>query len=153
MWETSIKVPLLMRWPGVIEPARRVDHVVANIDMYRTVLGALQLPLPDGLVVRGIDYSPLLRGEPLSSRDGLFGQYDLHNGGLAYMRMIRTSRYKYVRHFKANQMDELYDLRDDPDETRNLANAPRLDSVRAELSAQLRAWMESIDDPLLKSTY
>jgi choline-sulfatase len=153
MWDTSIKVPLLMRWPGVIEPGRQIDDAVANIDMYRTVLGALRLPLPDGVTVHGIDYSPALRGDKSAPRDVLFGQYDLHNGGLAYMRMIRSDRYKYVRHFKANQMDELYDLRDDPDETKNLANAPKLEPVRNELSAKLRAWMDSIDDPLLKSTY
>lgn len=153
MWDTSIKVPLLMRWPGVIEPGRRIDDVVANIDMYRTVLGALELPLPNGVTVHGVDYSPVLRGKSLPPRAVLFAQYDLHNGGLAYMRMVRTERYKYVRHFKANQMDELYDLRDDPDEVRNLANAPKLEPVRTDLSAKLKTWMESIDDPLLKSTY
>jgi len=47
-------------------------------------------------------------------------QYDLHNSGLAYMRMIRSNKYKYVRHFKANFMDELYDLEADPGEKRNL---------------------------------
>jgi uncharacterized sulfatase len=153
MWDTSLKVPLLMRWPGVIEPGRQINDVVTNLDMYRTVLGALQLPVPEGVLIHGNDYSPLLRGRLLPLPDRFFGQYDLHNGGLAYMRMVRNRQYKYVRHFKANQMDELYDLRDDPDETKNLANAPRLEAVRAELSAQIQKWMESIDDPLLKSTY
>lgn len=153
MWDTSMKVPLVMRWPGVISPGQRLDDVVANIDMFRTVLGALNLPIPEGLTVHGLDFSPRLRGEPLPPRSALFGQYDLHNGGLAYLRMIRTDRYKLVRHFKARGLDELYDLQQDPDESQNLANAPQLRAVRRELEAQLHAWMESIDDPLLKSSY
>jgi len=153
MWDTSIKVPLIMRWPGVITPGTRIYDVVANLDMYRTALGALELPTPQGVTVHGVDYSPLLRGKSLPPRDVLFGQYDLHNGGLAYMRMIRTERYKFVRHFKARDMNELYDLREDPDELKNLVNAPKLESVRAELTAKLQTWMESIDDPLLRSTY
>ena len=80
-----------------------------------------------------------------------FGQYDLHNGGLAYMRMIRTAKHKYVRHFKANFLDELYDLESDPGETRNLLRRrhPR-PAVLEDLRAQLRRWQESINDPVLE---
>ncbi len=41
MWDTSVRVPLLARWPKVIKPGTRIDHLVTNLDMYRTVLGAL----------------------------------------------------------------------------------------------------------------
>lgn len=156
MWETSILVPLVMRWPGVIKPETKIDEMVSNIDTFRTVLGALSVPMPEGVKVHGIDYSPLLRGKPIAKRQALFGQYDLHNNGLAYMRMIRTKRYKFVRHFKTNFMDELYDLRNDPEETRNLARRRGSEESRKiaeKLRAQLFEWQKSIDDPLLKSTY
>lgn len=159
MWDTSLKVPLLMRWPGVIEPGRRIEHTVANLDMYRTVLGALHLPLPDGVTVHGQDYSPVLRGETLPPRETLFGQYDLHNGGLAYLRMVRTDRLKYVRHFKAKGMDELYDLERDPEERTNLlsggqpARRAAVEEERRQLADRLQRWMESLNDPLLQSTY
>lgn len=158
MWETSIRVPLIMRWPAVIKAGTKIDETVTNLDMYRTVLGGLDVPVPDDCQADGIDYSPLLWGESIPERDALFGQYDLHNGGLAYLRMIRASDYKYVRHFHTHFMDELYDLRRDPEERRNLldgrgAKSPELQAKLAELQGRLTEWQRSIDDPLLDDAY
>jgi uncharacterized sulfatase len=158
MWDTSIRTPMAMRWPAVIEPGTRIEHLVSHLDMYRFVLGALDVPVPDDCRAQGVDFSPLLRGEPLPPREAIFGQYDLHNNGLAYMRMIRTPRWKYVRHFHARNMDELYDLENDPDERRNLLrnNRPRNadhQQVFESLQRQLADWMQSIDDPLLSDAY
>ena len=156
MWDTSILVPLLMRWPAVIKPGSRSDAMVSNLDLFRTLLGALGVPVPPDARARGADYSPLLRGQPIGRREVVFGQYDLHNGGLAYMRMIRTERYKLVRFFHANNLDELYDLERDPDEMTNLARGPRAaesEPLQQPLRAELLKWMASIDDPLLKDTY
>lgn len=155
MFETSIRVPLIARWPGVIRPGRKIDDRVSNIDTYRTMLGAMGVAVPAEAQPYGIDYSPLLKGEPLPPRDALYGQYDLHNGGLAYMRMIHTGRYKLVKHFRAKGMDELYDLQDDPDETRNLIGG-RGEGRRAladDLAAKLLRWQQSIDDPVLRDSY
>ncbi len=155
MWDTSIRVPLLVRWPGVVEPGTTIDATVSNLDMYRTVLGALDIPVPESSAAQGEDYSPVLRGEGTLARDVLFGQYDLHNSGLAYMRMIRTDRYKLVRHFHTRGLDELYDLASDPGEARNLINRPNDETRRivADLQARLTAWQESIDDPILSDDY
>jgi len=155
MWDTSVRVPLVARWPRVIKPGTHIDHPVSNIDMFRTVLGALDVEPPADCLAHGIDYSPLLQGESLPPREAIFGQYDLHNSGLAYMRMIRTQRYKFVRHFKAKGMDEFYDLESDPDETKNLISRTRVvqPEVLEGLQRQLQEWQESIDDPILMSTY
>jgi len=158
MWDTSIRVPLLARWPSTIEAGRTTDRAVSNVDVFRTVLGALSIPLPEKNTVHGEDYSPLFRGDQMSPRDQVFGQYDLHNRGLAYMRMIRTSRYKYVRHFKANFLDELYDLESDPLEKHNLMRRSRgrndeINAIADALLGRLTTWQQSINDPILKSTY
>ena len=158
MWDTSVRTPLAMRWPAVIKPGTRIDTMVSHLDMYRFVLGALEIPLPPGSKARGLDFSPLLRGEPLPSpREALFGQYDLHNNGLAYLRMVRTPRWKYIRHFHSPALDELYDLDSDPDEKRNRLRRgePREKdaAVFKKLRRQLAEWMESIDDPLLNDPY
>lgn len=156
MWDTSVRVPLVVRWPGVIEPGGTIDDHVAAVDMYRSVLGALKVPIPENVPVHGVDWSPLLRGEKLPPRGPVFGQYDLHNSGLAYLRMIRTPQYKYIKHFRADFMDELYDLEADPGETRNLLGR-RSRSAHAEtakkLGKQLNAWQQSINDPILKTAY
>ena len=155
MWDTSVRVPLVVRWPAVVEAGSRTDHHVSNLDMFRTVLGSLDVPVPADANPHGTDFSPLLRGAPLAPRGALFGQYDLHNNGLAYMRMIRTPRYKFVRHYKANFMDELYDLRNDPGETRNLARRRDTDhrETLAALRARLLEWQKSIADPILEAGY
>ncbi|MFO0946417.1 MAG: sulfatase-like hydrolase/transferase [Planctomycetota bacterium] len=152
MWDTSIRVPLLVRWPSVVKAGSTVDEQVSNLDMYRTVLGAVDLPLPENCKAHGIDYSPLLRGKTIEKHDALFGPYDLHNGGLAYMRMIRTPRYKLIRHFRANFLDEFYDLTKDPGEERNLLGGPRAQDWPAparELNRRLNAFQQSINDPIL----
>jgi uncharacterized sulfatase len=97
-----------------------------------------------------------LRREAQPDPEVIFGQYDLHNSGLAYMRMVRTKKHKYVRHFKANLMDELYDLENDPGEERNLLRGAGRDGreeIMAPLRARLSAWQQSIGDPVLKSSY
>jgi len=150
MWDTSVTVPLAMRWPGVIEPGSEIEEMVSQVDFYRTVLGALGVPVPEGARAHGRDFSPLLRGGEAPACEAVFGQYDLHNHGLAYMRMVRTERYKLVRHLRADFMDELYDLEADPEERRNLLNVKGdPPEVYEQLRAMLRRWMESIDDPLL----
>jgi uncharacterized sulfatase len=150
MWDTSIRVPLLMRWPGVIRPGTQINEPVQNVDMFRTVLGALGVPVPQNAAPRGRDFSPLLRGESLPAMPALFGQYDLHNGSLAYMRMIRTDSFKLVRHFRARQMDELYDLTADPDEARNVYRSQPFATQRAELELKLEQWMANVGDPLIE---
>src|SRR5262249_53794893 len=150
MFDLSMRVPLIVRWPGVVKPGTEVAELVSNIDTFASVLGMLRVPVPEKYYHEGMDWSPLLRGEKIKWRDAVFGQYDLHNGGLAYMRAIRTGRWNLVRHHFAMGLDELYDLDNDPGELVNLYNNPKYQKVRDEPRARLTAWQRSIDDPLLR---
>jgi uncharacterized sulfatase len=150
MFEESIRVPLLVRWPGVVKPGTEISEMVSNIDTFTSVLGMLKVPVPAGAKPQGMDFTPLLRGEKVKWRDTIFGQYDLHNSGLAYMRMVRTAQWKLIRFHHALGMDEMYHLQDDPGETRNLARDPKHAKVRDELQVQLTGWMKSIGDPLAR---
>lgn len=158
VWDSSMRTPMAMRWPAVIKPGTRIDELVSHLDMFRFVHGALGIPLPKNCQAHGVDFSPLLRGEPIPPRETIFGQYDLHNNGLSYLRMARTARWKYVRHFHSNNMDELYDLEKDPGERRSLLrnNKPKSTAhqeIFENLRQQLGEWMQSIDDPLLSDPY
>ena len=153
MFETSITVPLIIRWPGVVKPGTQIHEMVSNIDTYASVLGMLNVPGPRDYRQEGMDFSPLLRGQKTAWRDAVFAQYDLHNGGLAYMRMIRTSRWHLIRHHFANGLDELYDLETDPDENRNLYNLPKHAQIRTQLQQRLTQWQESIADPILRKAH
>lgn len=149
MYEESIRVPLLVRWPGVVKPGTVISAPVSNIDTFASMLGMLGIAVPREIKQEGIDFSPLLRGQKVPERDAIFGQYDLHNSGLAYMRMVRIAEWKLVRHHHANGLDELYNLKEDPGETRNLYGNSNVQKAREQLQERLTAWMRSIDDPLL----
>ncbi len=150
MFDNSIRVPLVIRWPGVVKPGTEIPEMVSNLDAFVSLLGMLGVPIPKGIRQHGMDICPLLRGEKVKWRDAVFGQYDLHNGGLAYMRMIRTNQWKLVRFFGANGLDELYDLESDPEEGNNLANNPAFHKLREELQKRLTEWQRSISDPILR---
>ncbi|HYT88263.1 MAG TPA: sulfatase-like hydrolase/transferase [Gemmataceae bacterium] len=150
MFDLSLKVPLLIRWPGVVKPGTEIKEMVSNIDTFASVLGMLKVSPPGKYKQEGMDFSPLLRGEKMPWRDAVFSQYDLHNGGLAYMRSIQTARWHLVRHHFTNGLDELYDLEQDPGELRNLYNNPMHRQVREQLQERLTAWQRSLDDPILR---
>jgi uncharacterized sulfatase len=152
MWDTSLRIPLLIRWPGVVKAGTEINETVLNLDMFASVLGMLNVKAPANVRQNGKDFSPLLRGEPVANwRTEFFGQYDLHNVGLAYMRMLRTNEWKLVRHYHANELDELYDLKNDPGETKNLYKDEKLRDVRTQLQQRLEAQMHAIDDPILRA--
>lgn len=151
LFEESIRVPLLVRWPAAIGPQTETTAPFSSIDTFATMLGLAGVPLSNDTKQEGEDYSPLLRGEKIPWRDAMFGQYDLVSGGLAHMRMIRTDRWKLVRHYLSLELDELYDLQNDPHEQKNLyrVSSPELNSTRTALQERLYAWQRAIKDPLL----
>jgi uncharacterized sulfatase len=63
MFDESIRVPLVVRWPGVTKPGLTIARAVSNIDTYATVLGMLGVTAPAGWKQEGVDFSRLLRGE------------------------------------------------------------------------------------------
>jgi len=151
MFEHSVRVPLIIRWPGVAKPGTRIEQPVMNTDTFATVCGMLGVTPPADSKQQGRDFSPLLRGETIADwRTDTFGQYDLHNAGIAFMRMVRTGDWKLVRHHMSNSSNELYDLRSDPLEKQNRYYDKKARAVRDELQAKLTAWQQSIDDPVLK---
>ena len=85
-------------------------------------------------------------------RTEIFGQYDLHNSGLAYMRMLRTNDWKLVRYYHSNGLDELYDLKTDPGELTNLYRDPQHRELRARLQQRLEERMKMIRDPILRKS-
>jgi arylsulfatase A-like enzyme len=66
------------------------------------------------------------------------------------MRMVRADDWKLVRHHVATGLNELYDMKNDPRETKNLYHEASARGMRDDLQARLTAWERSIDDPILK---
>jgi uncharacterized sulfatase len=149
LFDYSLRVPLIVRWPRVVKPGTEVRALVSNLDAFASVLGMLDVP-PRDYRQEGKDFTPLLRGQHPTWRDAVFAQYDLHNGGKACMRSVRTERWHLVRQYLANQPDELFDLHNDPGELRNLYDNAEFRATRDDLQRRLDEWMRAIDDPVLK---
>ncbi len=152
MFEESIRVPLVVRWPGVVKPGTTIDQVVKQLDFFPTLLDMAGVGTPPNLKIHGRSFAPILKGEPVEWNDTLFGQYDMHHGAIARMRMIRTPDWKLIRHFEPGVEDEMFDLAHDPEENENLANSSTYRSTYETLNTQLLAWMRSIGDPLTTET-
>jgi uncharacterized sulfatase len=150
MFEESIRIPLVVRWPGVTKAGLEIPQPVSNLDTYATVLSMLGAKAPANWKQEGVDLSALLRGKQLAPHAEIYGQYDLQNDAVDFMRMIRTDEWKLVRHYFSEGADELYHLRDDPGETRNLFNNADQARTQAELQKKLLRWQRSIDDPILR---
>ena len=85
--------------------------MVSNIDTYPSILGMLGVAKPKDASPEGQDFSGLLRGERRSWRDAVFAQYTPDQvGNLEFYRMIRTDKWKLVRAYLNNSVNQLFDL-------------------------------------------
>lgn len=150
LWDTSLRVPTAVRWPGVVKPGTRVTHTVSNLDWFPTLLTMAGIDVPPGLVIRGRDISPLLRGETVDWDDDLYVEYSMHHGATTHMRGYRTPQWKLIRDFANPGRLELYDLAGDPRETTNLAQSddPRHVQIREELDHRILRQMQRLNDPV-----
>ena len=154
MFDDAIRVPFLVRWPGVVKPGTIIERVVSNLDLFPSVLEMTGVGMPPNLKVDGRSFAPLLSGLPTAPPwdDTLFGQYDMHHSKVARMRLIRTPEWKLIRHFEPDGMDELYHLATDPDETTNRINYPQQRERLKVLKTLLHGRMTAVGDPLSDSS-
>jgi arylsulfatase A-like enzyme len=174
MFDRGIGVLLLMRGPGGFTGGQVNDSLVSQLDLYPTICELGGVDRPDWL--EGTSLLPLVRGEATEVNDEIFAELTYH---AAYepQRAVRTSRYKYARHFDRStpgrvrpNVDDgltkdvllevgwaeleapeeaLYDLWLDPTEGSNRIDDPRLADVADDLRNRLHEWMVRTDDPLL----
>ena len=134
-YEPSMRVPLLMSGGG-LPAGTRVEDVVANIDIAPTILDAAGLQPPP---MDGRSALPLARGQRIPWRDTLLYEYywERNFPQTPAMHALRGSQYKYIRYYGLWDTDELYDLRADPLETRNLIREPSHRDTVSRLNAEL----------------
>ncbi len=155
LYDNSLKVPGIIRWPGVVSPGLHVSNTVSNLDWYPTILqmaGVGTENAPQG--IRGKSIVPLLKEEESNKWDNdIYTEYSMINYCTALMRSYRTPEWKLVRDFLNPERDELYDLRNDPGERNNLISSKNKEIITAieQLDRKLLRKMEEINDPLLKS--
>jgi len=140
LYEGGIRAPLIVAGPGVDKPGRVSDVPVSSIDFFPTVLelcGVAGTSRPDG-----VSFVPVLKGGGLN-RDALYWHYPHYaNQGGPPGGVVRVGDMKLIE-FYENGRRELFDLKRDPGESRNLA-ADKPDVVR-QLAARLERWRVDVE--------
>jgi arylsulfatase A-like enzyme len=150
MYEPSIRVPMLVRYPAAIKPGQvDASHIVINNDVAPTVLDFAGLPIPAHMNGHSRSWKPILEGRAASWRQSYFYEYfeypAVHCAGKC--RGVRTRNWKYIHYWEKPEAHELFNLDEDPDEMKNLAADPRHKAKLAELQAELdRLRTETGDD-------
>jgi len=144
MYEPSLNMPLLVRWPGVTEPGSVNTQMVSNVDFAQTFLDAAGVTTPDEM--QGESLVPLLIGAaPDGWRDSFYYHYYEYPGWHMVHRHygVRTDTHKLIHFYQLDEW-ELYDLVNDPDELKNVYDDPTYADVRAELNAELKRLREDL---------
>ena len=158
-YEGGIRVPLFVKWPGVVQVGSTSHEPVTGVDLYPTICDIAGIPLDGQQVVDGISLVPILRGEKST-----LGERPIYWHFPAYLQsyqvwneqrdplfrsrpcsIIRIGDWKLHQYFEDGGL-ELYNLRDDIGETRNLA-ATRADRTQ-QLLRQLETWRRQLAAPV-----
>ncbi len=138
-YDGGLRVPFAVRWPGVIRAGSRCTYAGQTFDLFPTLLEAAGAPLPDGL--DAVSLLTALKGtSSIRSRDLYFVRREggVAYGGKSYEALIRGD-WKLMQNDPYSPL-ELYNLADDPQETRNLAGSQR--KMFSELATALRAHIQ-----------
>lgn len=141
-YEGGVRVPLLIHWPGVIQPGVTSSVPVISIDFYPTLLELAGLQDAPGHVLDGESLAPLLKGQGGLKRDTLFWHYPhYHPGGAKPYSAVREGDWRLVQFFETDAV-ELYNLKNDPLEQRNLASTEP--AKAAALRKKLEGWRQQV---------
>ncbi len=136
-YEESMRVPMLLQCPELFGRGKKLNEVVANIDIAPTCLEAAGLSATP--IMQGKSFLGLAQGKKTEWRDGLLYEYYWERSfpQTPTIHAIRGDRYKYIRYQGLWDVDELYDLQGDPFEMQNLINSPEHRSVALTMSKKL----------------
>ena len=145
-YDTLMKVPCLVRWPGRIEAGSVNTSLNSSVDVMPTLLDLAGVDIPEG--VDGESIGGILRGERDVAREEIFT--DLMNRGV----MLRQGSWKFVLNWKplgggVRDLDELYNLADDPQEEHNLAYRDR--TCAALMRDRILSWLEETGHPYVNT--
>lgn len=194
-YDSGLRVPLIVRWPGKVEPASARTDLVTLMDLSATTLSVAGVPIPTHMHAR-----PFYEADgrpPAHPRAVVFGHRDRMDEACDTVRSVRDARYRYIRNLEPDKpyaqhvaygeltptmqelrrlhaeeaaalgrgempallteaqrlfmaprkpAEELYDLREDPHEVRNLARDPAHSAVLKRLRKELDRWMRECGD-------
>ncbi|WP_420933484.1 sulfatase-like hydrolase/transferase [Alteromonas sp. A081] len=120
LYDPSLKVPTIVRWPNVIKANSENRSTISNLDWFPTLVGIAQAKASSANIIRGKDFFPALLDENIILSTDYYAAYTTQHQSITGMRMYSDGQFKLLRDFKNKGRDEFYDLKNDPDETTNL---------------------------------
>ena len=159
MYEESLRMPFLIRYPGVIKAGAVNDDIILNLDFAATFADFAGSPAPAGN--QGASFRAQLEGRKAKGwRPSMYYRYWMHlaDHGVPAHYGIRTKRYKLIHFYgqalgKSGTIDrptapewELYDLAKDPREMKNVYGDPAYSRIRSSLSAELKKQQTEVGD-------
>src|SRR5262245_33462066 len=146
MYEESLRMPFLVRWPAGIKAGSRSDAMALNVDFAPTFLDAAGVKAPAEM--QGRSLIPILRGKtPADWRSSMYYRY-YHDPGDHNTRAyygVRTASHKLIYFWKKDQW-ELFDLARDPNELHNLYGQPGQEELTRKLQAELQRLKQAVRD-------
>jgi arylsulfatase A-like enzyme len=141
-YEGGVRVPLIVKWPGVISPGRTSDEPVISVDYFPTIHQMAEVPTPLPPDIDGMSLVPLFKAESGFQREAIFWHYPhYHPGGATPYSAIRAGDFRLVQ-FHEDGRWELYNLKEDIGEARDLSVS---EAAKAkQLASRLDAWRRSV---------
>ncbi len=146
-YEESVRVPMLMRFPGRIKPGTKIAQTVSAMDLFPTILDYLGSPAPQR---EGYSLQPLIEGKGASLPDFRVSEWAGEN---VPNFMVRTANWKLMmaKNPESKAKDALFDLKNDPFEMKNLLGQPadraKYRKTGDEIKDRLVAWLERAGSP------
>jgi N-acetylglucosamine-6-sulfatase len=138
MYEESLRIPLIIRYPEMIEAGIKNSELVLNIDLAPTLIELAGAKVPGEM--QGASFVPLLKNEVVDWRKSFLYEYfqEPYAPGFVTVAGVRNKRYKYIEGIDMiNDINELYDLETDPGEMNNLVNSPEYQSIKSKMISEL----------------
>ncbi|HWR33248.1 MAG TPA: sulfatase/phosphatase domain-containing protein, partial [Chitinophagaceae bacterium] len=146
MYDVSMQAPMLMRWPGHIKPGSVNTNMTQAIDYAPTMLDAARIEIPD--FMQGMSLVPTITGkQKILPRHNLyyhFYEYKADHTVLQHLG-VRGERYKLIYFYPVDEW-ELYDLKIDPWEQKNLIKSPVYQNIIAQMKDELLKLRNKYDD-------
>jgi arylsulfatase A-like enzyme len=146
MYEPSIRIPLMVRYPRQIKNGTVSDKMVLNLDLAPTLLEIAGVTIPHHF--QGKSLMPLATQQHPAWREDWLYEYYEYPGyeNVKPCRGVRTERYKFIHYFTDPQEFELYDLQTDPEEMRNLHGDPKYAALTKKLVARVEELRRETND-------
>ncbi len=140
LYEGGIRVPMIIRWPGRVEAAKRTAKPVITMDIHATILETVGLQADPSNTPDGISLLPMFEDEAKLDRPSIY----FHYPNYAFHKQnrmgsaIRSGDHKLIKYYDDDSV-ELYDLKNDIGESKNLAN--ELPEKANQMRTDLEAWL------------